>query len=1740
MYVVDGNQCKLMEGGMAEKKHAANVYETIRYQRRDPALLEWLDGSTFKMRVFPLEAKQEKRIILSYTQKLPTLHGVTRYRFAGGHNMPLVRDWSFQARVKPGPKLNIWSPSHEQMTWVDDKGDMVGSLSAHNVKPNEDVLLEVQEGEVAVDHDRPRFSSLMHEGNTYLMMRWRPALPSLPERQRRDWIVLFESSGQRDPLLAGTQADILKELLRNAEYDDTFTLVTANSAVRTYNDQPLPARPAQVADALKFLHESTHLVGALDLEQGLQTAVKLAKNVKNPHILHLGSGTPAIGERDAGTLAKLVPDTVRYVGVGVGKRWNRAFMKTAAERTGGLFTQINPDEVIAWRAFDLLATLNTPRLLGIHIAAADERTRFLTETTLISQGEELCAIARLESNKQPFPIKVAVTGRLDGKLVTHDFPVINVFPAAGHLPRTWAKLEIDRLLAEGAAANQAEIVKLSKAMYVMSPFTSLLVLETDADYEKYQVDRGRKDHWATYPCPAKIPLVYEPDGVPPVKKDEKKNAKENQKPSCEEVLKTIENISSSPINELDGLSGLLNGQSDRIRVLGLSHGLGTGTMADYVRGTRTGSLMLGAGINSDNGLVGSIKLNEIDTNKQFFLRDVAKMPALSSRKRKLYEEGAVPLSVLRAAAEVERARQLTERGLFDRQVLREAEGKFAEEAKKMRFTPDIDIPIRNNTFQLDDMPIVSVNSIVVSGSAAGGKNRRGSGRVDELVAVENDFLNALTLSGGTPALDAINEVIVQRENRARARSIGLSFGKGNEPFESARDSKLPFSSLERGRIALGFPVNNISSAAGFASLPSSRVNVILTTKDGQNSRSRIILQNVPVLAADVDVTRDKGDGAPAPIVTFSLKPEEALKLSLAREKGTLSPGLRGPNDGEAAGLVTEEEIINGTSLQYVRPPLNYDRMMFTNLVQYAPGLHNSRADILATLEQEAELVPAKLGSIDLDARKLIERARSADWLALAIPAAGPIPGYSILYNGAGQFACERVLVSGLREQVVCDGKTLRHLYPEIGLAATRPFSRHHQEMVAAFNPAFVAPAEELARGHDVRAIDGTTIALVPFGADAKREQINVRLVFGSDGRLGERQIVLMPSAKLILRQFFAADGALEWRDAKDKVIGKETRTVAPAKAPNLQPDEQNLVVMNMPIRTREHLIAQAKKLGKDHQKDPDIAAQIFISDALTWNFANPSYPYSSIHHFGMFYKAGSERSLGFLTLINAADHAISNSELPRPDGKLLGIDIAKDFPKNPLAKFLIQANWDVTKQNNPELLKDFPGPKDGFLSQLTRFRNMWITWDQQLPIRGTDRKDDPRLPIAKADTLKFLEETSSPVFAYAVLDAMMRKSNTQPTEYMMDVAVKRLAPLSDPLGMGYVFRYEYARSLYPAGKGQEAGKRFTELYAQTLAQGVLPPIDADFRTVLQMPNQEGERPGFIPFARKTLAEFLTKKQYALAFQFAKQMEKLGDEALCDEMLTAILDKAPADERTVVTLASIQVQIGRSKFAQADRLVQKLLEDKKLSQSPALWRWRSDLAQKLGQAGTSVACLERALELEYADLPEMVNLESIRTDYRTLLNHYQKTADALVLLEQEQPKALLAKVIRTADRWRILDADAAEPCQLAGKIFHTLGKSELAWNYWTTPIDLHPAESKPWLDLAQTMEQEGDLGKADRAFVCAFATEPTNPEILWQRAQNLVRQGQTEQARRLYRQIADGQWQERFSATVERARALATP
>ncbi len=453
MYVADGGESNLMEGGMAERSHARTVYEKIVNNQRDPALLEWVDGTTFKMRVFPLEGRQEKRILLSYTQRLSGLYSRAQYRFSAGHSLKAVDKWDFRAFVKNGKDLSTTSPTHPLLKTQKAGADLILTDHAEGVRVDKDVVLDLTASAGTVPDKAARFVDAELDGNRYLALRYRPDLPGKAERQRRDWVFLYESSADRDPLLARTQIDVIRHLLTNAEHDDTFAILAAGTRVHPFQSEPVPATPENVAAAVKFL-ERTHLIGALDLGRALREAEPILQHGDNAYLVHLGSGMTTIGTPQK-ELAALLPKSVRYVGIGVGKRWNRSWMKEMAEQTGGYFTQINPDETISWRAFDLLATLNTPRLLDVQVCTADipvgsgdkagknaggtggtEReagknaggTSFLTDATTLAQGEELFAVTRLAAGAAP-PKEVTVTGTLDGLPFRATLPVENVAAA---------------------------------------------------------------------------------------------------------------------------------------------------------------------------------------------------------------------------------------------------------------------------------------------------------------------------------------------------------------------------------------------------------------------------------------------------------------------------------------------------------------------------------------------------------------------------------------------------------------------------------------------------------------------------------------------------------------------------------------------------------------------------------------------------------------------------------------------------------------------------------------------------------------------------------------------------------------------------------------------------------------------------------------------------------------------------------------------------------------------------------------------------------------------------------------------------------------------------------------------------------------------------------------------------------------------------------------------------------------
>jgi len=104
-----------------------------------------------------------------------------------------------------------------------------------------------------------------------------------------------------------------------------------------------------------------------------------------------------------------------------------------------------------------------------------------------------------------------------------------------------------------------------------------------------------------------------------------------------------------------------------------------------------------------------------------------------------------------------------------------------------------------------------------------------------------------------------------------------------------------------GMRAVGVKVNDVIGVAGFV-VPGSRVDVILSGSPAKNNEiemSKVILENIQVLAAGQNVTSDvNGKPQSVQVVTLLVTPEESQKLALASVDGKIQLALRNPLDLE--------------------------------------------------------------------------------------------------------------------------------------------------------------------------------------------------------------------------------------------------------------------------------------------------------------------------------------------------------------------------------------------------------------------------------------------------------------------------------------------------------------------------------------------------------------------------------------------------------------------------------------------------------------------------------------------------------------------------------------------------------------------------------------------------------------------------------------------------------------------------
>ena len=144
----------------------------------------------------------------------------------------------------------------------------------------------------------------------------------------------------------------------------------------------------------------------------------------------------------------------------------------------------------------------------------------------------------------------------------------------------------------------------------------------------------------------------------------------------------------------------------------------------------------------------------------------------------------------------------------------------------------------------------------------------------------------------------------------------------NEPFlrprlaDKGTGGGLPIV-IREGMRAVSVRVDEVIAVAGFV-VPGTRVDVLVTIAPsgaGQSKVSRVVLQNVEVVAAGQSVTRDaEGKPMTVTVITLLVTPPQAEVLTLAATEGRIQLALRGMLDVDRVATpgIRVASLVNGS------------------------------------------------------------------------------------------------------------------------------------------------------------------------------------------------------------------------------------------------------------------------------------------------------------------------------------------------------------------------------------------------------------------------------------------------------------------------------------------------------------------------------------------------------------------------------------------------------------------------------------------------------------------------------------------------------------------------------------------------------------------------------------------------------------------------------------------------------------
>ncbi len=496
---------KEMVGEVLEKKRAREIYDSYKVRKRDPGLLEQVDYRTFEMRVFPIAPRAEQRVQVTYYQELNFDHDWATYVYPlATQTRPVTTSrtsgkFSIHADVKSEiPIVEMESPSHAKDFAFVQRSDNFreASLEATGGDLSRDVVL-------AFHCARPRTgidvitSKTSADEDGYLSLTL-TAGEELPKQDvAMDYTFVLDVSGSmNDDGKLDLSRRAVQAFINSLGETDRFEVIS-------FNVQPVPAFKAlrsADADAKKAAEQflgNREARGGTVLNPAITTAYKYADAARPLNVIILSDGLTEQAER--AQLVSLIgqrPKGTRVFCIGVGNDVNRALLEQLATDSGGLAAFVSREDSFERQAASFRRKLMRPVASGVAIAFDGVQVYDVEPKQLpnLYHGMPVRLYARYKGSG---PVKINVSGDVAGKplatSVSIDLPKQEL--ANPEIERMWAWHKIDRLLkeADGTGSRSSstldEIVKLGEAYSIASEYTSFIVLENDAEFQRWHIDR---------------------------------------------------------------------------------------------------------------------------------------------------------------------------------------------------------------------------------------------------------------------------------------------------------------------------------------------------------------------------------------------------------------------------------------------------------------------------------------------------------------------------------------------------------------------------------------------------------------------------------------------------------------------------------------------------------------------------------------------------------------------------------------------------------------------------------------------------------------------------------------------------------------------------------------------------------------------------------------------------------------------------------------------------------------------------------------------------------------------------------------------------------------------------------------------------------------------------------------------------------------------------------------------------